>query len=280
MKLATFTHNGRTRIGAIEGDTIQIMAWQDNMRQLIRRGISPQPSYERVPLAQATLKAPLIPGKIIAIGRNYAEHAAELGNKPPERPLIFAKFPSTVIGPGEAITWKTSITTQVDWEVELAVIIGKRAKDVGEAEAFDHVYGYCVGNDVTARDLQLRTDTQWTRGKSLDTFCPLGPYIVTRDEIADPQNLNLKTTVNGEVMQESNTQHMIFKLPFLISYCSQMFTLEPGDIIMTGTPSGVGDGRKPPIYLKDGDVVACSVEGIGELSNPCKAISEEAAPSS
>ncbi|MCC6804932.1 MAG: fumarylacetoacetate hydrolase family protein, partial [Anaerolineae bacterium] len=217
MKLATFTHNGRTRIGIIDGDTIRIVAWQDNMRQLIRRGISPSKTYERVLLAEATLNAPLIPGKIIAIGRNYAEHAAELGNDLPERPLIFAKFPSTVIGSGEPITWRTSITTQVDWEAELAVVIGKRAKDVPEDEALNHVYGYCVANDVSARDLQLRVDSQWTRGKSLDTFCPLGPYIVTRDEIADPQNLNVKTTVNGKTMQDSNTKHMIFSVTHLIS---------------------------------------------------------------
>ncbi|MFN8565452.1 MAG: fumarylacetoacetate hydrolase family protein [Anaerolineae bacterium] len=275
MKLATFSYNGRTRIGIIENDTIQVVAWQDSMRQLIRRGISPSRTYERFPLASTTLNAPLIPGKIIAIGQNYAEHAAELGNKLPERPVIFAKFPSTVIGSGVPITWRSSITTQVDWEAELAVVIGKRAKDVPEADALSYVYGYCVANDVSARDLQLRTDSQWTRGKSLDTFCPLGPYIVTRDEIADPQNLNIKTTVNDKTMQDSNTRHMIFSVAHLIAYCSQMFTLEPGDIIITGTPSGVGDGRKPPRYLSDGDVVTVSVEGIGDVSNPCKVIDDK-----
>ena len=275
MKLATFTHNGRTRIGIIEDDVIQVVAWQDNMRQLIRRGISPSRTYERVPLAEATLHAPLIPGKIVAIGQNYAEHATELGHALPERPVIFAKFPSTVIGTGVPITWRSSITTQVDWEAELAVVIGKRAKDVPEEEALNYVHGYCVANDVSARDLQLRVDSQWTRGKSLDTFCPLGPYIVTRDEIADPQNLAIKTTINGKVMQDSNTKHMIFNVAHLIAYCSQMFTLDPGDLIITGTPSGVGDGRKPPRYLADGDVVTVSVEGIGEISNPCKVIEDK-----
>ncbi len=274
MKLATFSHNNRTRIGAIEGDTIRVMAWQDSMRQLIRRGISPSRTYERVPFADATLLAPLIPGKIVAIGRNYAEHAAESGSDVPDKPIIFAKFPSAVIGSGETITWRKSITDQVDWEAELAVIIGKRAKDVSEEDALSYVYGYCVGNDVSARDLQLKADTQWTRGKSLDTFCPLGPYIITRDEIADPNKLAIKTTVNDEVMQDSNTEHMIFNVPYLIAYCSRMFTLEPGDLIMTGTPSGVGMGRKPPRYLADGDVVTVSVEGIGEISNPCKVIEE------
>jgi 2-keto-4-pentenoate hydratase/2-oxohepta-3-ene-1,7-dioic acid hydratase in catechol pathway len=275
MKLTTFSYRGRTRIGTIEGDSIRTVAWQDSMRQLIRRGIKPSPTYERaIPLAEANLHAPLIPGKIIAIGRNYAEHAAETGSPLPDKPIIFAKFPSSVIGPGDAITWRESITTQVDWEVELAVIIGQRAREVSEEEAMNYVYGYCVANDVTARDLQQKIDAQWTRGKSLDTFCPLGPYIVTRDEIADPQNLAVKTTVNDKVMQESNTKHMIFNVKHLISYSSQMFTLEPGDMILTGTPDGVGMGRKPPVFLKDGDVVTVSVEGIGEVSNPCKVIAE------
>lgn len=275
MKLTTFSYRGRTRIGTIEGDSIRIVAWQDSMRQLVRRGVKPSPTYERaIPLAEAKLHAPLIPGKIIAIGRNYAEHAKETGSALPDKPLIFAKFPSSVIGPGDAITWRESITTQVDWEVELAVIIGQRARDVAEEDALNYVYGYTVANDVTARDLQQKVDTQWTRGKSLDTFCPLGPYIVTRDEIADPQNLAVKTTVNGEVMQDSNTSNMIFNVKHLISYSSRMFTLEPGDIILTGTPDGVGMGRKPPVFLKDGDTVTVSVEGVGEISNPCKVIAE------
>jgi 2-keto-4-pentenoate hydratase/2-oxohepta-3-ene-1,7-dioic acid hydratase in catechol pathway len=275
MKLTTFSYRGRTRIGTIEGDSIRIVAWQDSMRQLVRRGVKPSPTYERaIPLAEAKLHAPLIPGKIIAIGRNYAEHAKETGSALPDKPLIFAKFPSSVIGPGDAITWRESITTQVDWEVELAVIIGQRAREVSEEDALNYVYGYTVANDVTARDLQQKLDTQWTRGKSLDTFCPLGPYIVTRDEIADPQNLAVKTTVNGEVMQDSNTSNMIFNVKHLISYSSRMFTLEPGDIILTGTPDGVGMGRKPPVFLKDGDTVTVSVEGVGEISNPCKVIAE------
>lgn len=275
MKLTTFSYRGRTRIGTIEGDSIRIVAWQDSMRQLVRRGVKPSPTYERaIPLADAKLHAPLVPGKIIAIGRNYAEHAKETGSALPDKPLIFAKFPSSVIGPGDAITWRESITTQVDWEVELAVIIGQRAREVSEEDALNYVYGYTVANDVTARDLQQKLDTQWTRGKSLDTFCPLGPYIVTRDEIADPQNLAVKTTVNGEVMQDSNTSNMIFNVKHLISYSSRMFTLEPGDIILTGTPDGVGMGRKPPVFLKDGDTVTVSVEGVGEISNPCKVIAE------
>lgn len=274
MKLTTFSYHGRTRIGIIEGETVVVAAWQDTMRQLLRRGVTPSRTYERVPLAEAKLHAPLLPGKIIAIGRNYAEHAAETGSPLPDKPLIFAKFPSSVIGTGDAITWRKSITNEVDWEAELAVVIGRKAREVSEEDALSHVFGYCVANDVSARDLQQKIDTQWTRGKSLDTFCPLGPYIVTRDEIEDPQNLAVKTTVNGKVMQDSNTKNMIFNVKHLISYCSQMFTLEPGDIILTGTPDGVGVGRKPPKFLADGDVVTVSVEGIGEVSNPCKVIEE------
>lgn len=274
MKLVTFSHRNRTLLGEIVEDEIYTLSTSDTMRmhELIWRGITPSRVSQRFPISEVTLHAPLRPGKIIAIGRNYAEHAKETGNEPPPRPLIFAKFPSSVIGTGTPITWSDSITKEVDWEVELAVIIGKKARNVSEEDALNHVFGYTVGNDVSARDLQLRTDGQWTRGKSLDTFCPLGPMIVTRDEIEDPQNLNLKTTVNDEVMQDGNTKDMIFNIRHLIHYCSQMFTLEPADIIMTGTPPGVGEGRDPKVYLKDGDVVTCSVEGIGEISNPCKVI--------
>jgi 5-carboxymethyl-2-hydroxymuconate isomerase len=274
MKLVTFSYRNRTLLGEIVGDEVYTLSTSDTMRmhELIWRGITPSRVNQHFPLAEVKLYAPLRPGKIIAIGRNYVEHAKETGNEPPPRPLIFAKFPSSVIGPGAPITWSESITKEVDWEVELAVVIGKKARNVSEEDALNYVLGYTVGNDVSARDLQLRTDGQWTRGKSLETFCPLGPMIVTRDEIEDPQNLNLKTIVNDEVMQDGNTKDMIFNVRHLIHYCSQMFTLEPADVIMTGTPPGVGEGRDPKLYLKDGDVVTCSVEGIGEISNPCKVV--------
>src|SRR5262249_42028005 len=173
------------------------------------------------------LEAPLRPSKLVCIGRNYVEHAKETGSAVPKAPIIFAKFPSTIIGNGDAITWSESITKEVDWEGELTVVIGKRARNVSEDDALSHVFGYTIGNDVSARDLQLREDTQWTRGKSLDSFCPLGPWIVTRDEIADPHKLSIKTTVSGKVRQEGNTKDFIFNIPTLISYCSRMFTLEP-----------------------------------------------------
>ncbi|MBL8134150.1 MAG: fumarylacetoacetate hydrolase family protein [Anaerolineae bacterium] len=271
MKLGVVEVQGRKLLAEIDGDTAYGLAWPDsNMIGLIRRGITPTRTYERFPIANAAFRAPLHPGKIIAVGKNYAEHAKETGSAPPERPLLFAKLSSAVIGSGEAITWRTSNTTEVDWECELAVVIGRTAKDVPEDRALDYVFGYTVANDVSARDIQNRIDSQWTRGKGLDTFCPLGPYIVTRDEIADPQNLSLKTTVNGEVMQHGNTRDMIFGVSTLIAYITRNFTLEPGDVIITGTPAGVGMGMKPPRFLKHGDVVTASVEGIGEISNPCE----------
>jgi 2-keto-4-pentenoate hydratase/2-oxohepta-3-ene-1,7-dioic acid hydratase in catechol pathway len=274
MKFATYTYQSRTVTGAIIDDRIYTTSSADSMLYMIRRGITPTRTYEYLPLADVKLEAPLRPGKLICIGRNYAEHAKETGNTVPTTPIIFAKFPSSIIGNGDTITWNESITTQVDWEGELAVIIGKKAHNVKEEDAFNHVFGYTIANDVSARDLQLRTDTQWTRGKSLDTFCPLGPWVVTRDEIPDPHNLSVKTTVNGEVRQDGNTKDFIFNIPFLISYCSRMFTLEPGDLILTGTPPGVGEGMKPPTYLQDGDTVNITVEGIGELSNPCKIVTD------
>ena len=277
MKLVTFTYNGRTRIGELVGDTITVLAWVDsNVRQMIRRNVTPSRTYERFPADKVKLEAPLNPGKIIAIGRNYVEHAKETGSKVPTEPLIFAKFPSSIIATGDPIRWRTSITEQVDWEGELGVVIGKTARDVPEEDAYDYVFGYTIANDVTARDLQMVKDTQWTRGKSLDTFCPLGPYIVTKDEIEDPHNLAVRTTINDEVMQDGSTRDMIFSIPRLIAYCSRMFTLEPGDLIMTGTPPGVGVGRSPQRFLQDGEVVTVSIEGIGEISNPCQVIAEEA----
>jgi 2,4-didehydro-3-deoxy-L-rhamnonate hydrolase len=274
MRLATFTHKGRTRLGQIFDNEIYTTAWPDNMMALVRRGMTPSRGNEHFPLEEVKLDAPLRPNKIIAIGRNYAEHAAETGSDLPKKPLVFAKFPSSVIGPDEPITWRESITTEVDWEAELGVIIGKRARDVSEADALSYVFGYTCANDVSARDLQLTIDEQWTRGKSLDTFCPLGPLVVTRDEIADPQNLNISLKVNDEVMQKSNTQHMVFGVATLISYCSRSFTLEPGDLILTGTPNGVGQGMKPKRFLKDGEVVTVTIEGIGDLTNPCKVEAE------
>jgi 2-keto-4-pentenoate hydratase/2-oxohepta-3-ene-1,7-dioic acid hydratase in catechol pathway len=206
------------------------------------------------------------PGKIMAIGRNYAEHASEGGSDLPKAPLLFNKLPNALSAHKAAIVLP-AISEQVDFEAELAVVIGQRAKRVTEADAFDYVFGYSLINDVSARDLQFG-DGQWTRGKSLDTFAPLGPFITTRDEIDDVQSLKIEGLLNDEVMQSSNTSKMIFKVAHLVSYLSQGITLEPGDVIATGTPDGVGIFRKPPVLLKPGDVFEVKIENLGTLRNP------------
>lgn len=273
MKLVTFTSKQATpRIGILNDETVTMVASQGSMLSLIQSGITPELTSERFKLADVKLHAPLRPGKMIAVGKNYAAHAAETGSKPPETPLLFAKLTSSVISPGDTITWSEAITTQVDWEGELAVVIGKRARFVSEADAPKYIYGYTIANDVSARDLQ-NSEPQWLRAKGLDTFCPLGPTVVTRNDVADPQKLHITTKVNGEVMQDAGTEQMIHQVYKLVAYCSQSFTLEPGDLILTGTPAGVALGMEKPQWLKDGDVISITIEPIGTLTNPCKVVS-------
>ena len=222
------------------------------------------------PLAGAELLAPTPrPGKIVAIGRNYREHAAEEGVEPPPAPLIFAKWPSSVVGPGDEVRWDPELTGQVDYEAELAVVIGRTARFVGVDTALDYVLGYTCLNDVSARDLQFG-DGQWVRGKSLDTFCPMGPVLVTADEIDDPQDLAITCSVGDERVQEARTSAMYFGVAEIISYCSRSFTLDPGDVIATGTPGGVGVFRDPPRFLRDGDRMTVEIERIGRLENVCR----------
>jgi 2-keto-4-pentenoate hydratase/2-oxohepta-3-ene-1,7-dioic acid hydratase in catechol pathway len=221
------------------------------------------------------LLAPLRPATIVAIGLNYLDHIRETGMDRPARPLVFSKFRSSVAGPGDPIRIDAGLTEQVDWEVELAVVIGRRAARVPEDDALGHVFGYTVANDVSARDLQFG-DGQWVRGKSLDTFCPLGPVVVTADEIADPQALALRTRINGETVQDSSTSEMLFGVAELISFCSHSFTLEPGDVLLTGTPWGCGAFMDPPRFLQPGDVLETEIDGIGTLENPVVAV--DAAP--
>ena len=213
------------------------------------------------------LGAPLMPPKIVAIGLNYMDHVRETGMTAPTTPLVFTKFSTSVIGPGAAIEIDPQLTRRVDWEVELAVVIGSRARCVRVEDALDHVFGYTVANDISARDVQF-ADGQWVRGKSMDTFCPLGPSVVTRHEIPDPQQLALRTTVNGEIVQDSSTAEMVFGVAELIAFCSSSFTLEPGDVLLTGTPWGCGEFMDPPRHLSPGDVVTAEVDGIGTLTNP------------
>jgi 2-keto-4-pentenoate hydratase/2-oxohepta-3-ene-1,7-dioic acid hydratase in catechol pathway len=283
MKLVTYTLGEQTRLGAVRDNTVIDLAaasggrLPDDMLTLLQGGDAAldaarevvQNAADSIPLSQVKLRAPIMnPSKVVAIGLNYMDHCREQKVDPPKAPLIFAKFPSSIIGPGEAIRWDPALTSQVDFEVELAVVMGRTARHVAETDALDYVAGYTICHDVSARDLQFG-DGQWVRGKSLDTFCPLGPYLVTRDEIPDPHNLAIRCTVNETVLQNSNTLELIFKIPYLIAYISRAFTLRPGDVITTGTPDGVGVFRSPKIFLKHGDVVTLEIEGLGQLRNSC-----------
>lgn len=225
-----------------------------------------------VALSSVRLLAPIPEPQrnVVCVGLNYAEHVAESksiqGSEPPKSPVFFTKPPSCVIGPDAAIPWHGHVSTMIDWEGELAVVIGRRGRDIDETDALSHVFGYTVANDVTARDLQGRHQ-QWYKGKGLDGFCPLGPAIVTADEIPDPQVLDIATNVNGAEKQRSNTRHMIFSVARLIAEWSAGMTLLPGDVLLTGTPSGVGFSRTPPEYLKPRDSVEVRISGVGALRN-------------
>lgn len=303
MKLISFTTNKRLRAGAavmgyavdleqaarllgsgaipgsirgiLEGDA-PVMA---RARKVVRRA---EAKLQRVverkerrpawayPLNDVELAAPLPdPPKIICIGQNYADHCREQGLEPPEKPIIFSKFQTTLTGPSSPVVLPSKeVTAQVDYEVEFAFVMGRTAKHVKRREAMEYVAGYMVMNDVTARDVQYG-DKQWVRGKSFDTFGPCGPWIVTTDELPDVSHLHIWLKLNGEMMQESSTRNLIFDVPFLIEYLSRGITFQPGDIISTGTPPGVGIFRKPPVLLKPGDLMEAGVEGIGTLQNRC-----------
>jgi 2-keto-4-pentenoate hydratase/2-oxohepta-3-ene-1,7-dioic acid hydratase in catechol pathway len=288
MKLVTFKPRGASaQLGAVvDGQVVNLaeasggklpnhmrslLAMGDEGLKLARKVASEEAAKEMgVPLDEVKLMAPIPdPSKVLAIGLNYLDHIRETNSKQPSIPIMFVKLTSSIIGSGDAIRWSASETSKVDWECELAVVIGKTARRVAEENAFDYIAGYMNANDVSARDLQSERGDQWIRGKSLDTFCPLGPYLVTKDEITDPHNLTIRTLVNGKVMQDSNTKELLFKIPHLIAYLSRAFTLHPGDVIITGTPPGVGMGMKPPVFLQDGDVVTIETQGLGSLTNPC-----------
>ena len=215
------------------------------------------------------------PGKLICIGLNYRDHAAESNMPIPERPVVFSKFASAVIAPGEPVVLPAT-SEKVDYEAELAVVIGRRAKNVSAARALDYVLGYTCFNDVSARDFQF-ADGQWQRGKSCDTFAPMGQTVVTADEVPDPHKLSIKLILNGRTMQDSNTDQLIFGVPELIEFISQTITLEPGDVIATGTPSGVGFAREPPVFLRPGDMMEVEIERVGKLGNPVVAAEEDVA---
>ena len=225
------------------------------------------PAGARAPLASVRLMAPIPrPPKLICVGLNYRDHAEETGMPIPTVPTIFCKFSTAVVGPGDNIVLPRS-STRPDYEAEFAFVVSRGGRHIAAADWRSHVFGYTIVNDVSARDYQMAT-TQWLMGKTFDTFAPMGPYLTTADEIADPHELAISLNLNGQVMQNSNTRNLIFRLPELIAFLSSVFTLEPGDVVSTGTPGGVGFARKPPVYLRPGDEVAIRVEGLGELRNP------------
>ena len=270
MKLAQFFQDKKLCLGIVKDEELLPLSFTGDFHAWLKAGKPLTTTNSSLPLNQIKLAAPVNrPGKIIAIGLNYAEHAAEGKRDNPKQPLVFAKFPNSVIGPDEDITWSSKITEKVDFEAELVVVIGERTSSCKIDEALSKVLGYTCGNDVSARDLQF-ADKQFVRGKSLNTFCPLGPWLVTTDELKDPQKLAIRSRLNGKIMQESNTADMIFPVVELVSFLSRHFTLEPGDLIMTGTPSGVGVFRDPPIFMQDGDLIEIEIEGIGRLKNYCR----------
>ncbi len=255
--------------GFLEGGAPARWALEEALAGLQRGGTVSGPRGEgvRYPLSEVRFKAPIFdPPKIIAVGLNYADHAKEGGNPIPEIPITFAKYANAVLGHREPIVYPKS-TQKLDYEIELAVIIGRRGKYIPRDRALEYVGGYTIFNDVSARDLQY-ADKQIMRGKAGDTFAPMGPYLVTPDEVGDPHKLALETRVNGEVRQSSNTSQFIFDVPHLVSFLLQFFTLEPGDVVATGTPPGVGIHRKPPLLLKVGDTVTMTIEKLGTLENP------------
>ena len=210
------------------------------------------------------------PSKIICIGLNYADHAKETGATPPPEPVIFMKATTSLCGPFDNVVIPKN-SKKTDWEVELVIVIGKKASYVEEENAMDHVFGYCLHNDISEREFQLERNGTWDKGKGCDTFAPLGPWLVTKDEITDANNLRLWLSVNGKKMQDGTTANFIFNIPFVISYVSQFMTLLPGDVISTGTPAGVGLGMKPPLFLKDGDIMELGIEGLGTSKQKCVA---------
>ncbi len=279
MKIATFTHDGSTRIGVAVGDEIidLSVAAPGLPREMIDFLAAGPDAMEaarsattegvRIPLADVHLEAPIArPPKFLAVGLNYADHVAESGMATPEHPTIFNKQSTCVTGPTDPVHVPKA-SHVLDYEGELGIVIGRRGRHISREDAADYIAGYLIVDDVTVRDWQFRTPT-WTMGKSFDTHGPIGPWIVTTDEIRDPHRLELRTFVNGELRQESNTKQLIFDCFFLIEHFSTAFSLEPGDIIATGTPGGIGILSKPPKILKAGDVVRIEIEGIGEIENP------------
>lgn len=278
MKLVRYGHPGRERPGLIDvsGNLRSLTGFVDDIvgsaLSHSRLAHFKQMDVEDLPVVEGEQRlGPCVGGvgKIICIGLNYSDHAAESGMDVPEEPVIFFKATSAIIGPDDDVHIPRG-SEKTDWEVELGVVIGERASYISEAEAMDHVAGYCVVNDLSERAFQLERSGQWVKGKSCDTFAPLGPWLVTTDEIEDPHDLKMTLDVNGHRYQDGSTATMIFKIPFLVSYLSQFMTLEPGDVISTGTPPGVGLGQNPPVYLREGDIMHLEIKGLGTQTQHVK----------
>jgi 2-keto-4-pentenoate hydratase/2-oxohepta-3-ene-1,7-dioic acid hydratase in catechol pathway len=279
MKLCTFQHDGRARAGIVSGDSVidlhsagfpTVMTYLEGVepeaRLRVEDLLAKPPDDAVFLMTRIKLLAPIPrPPKIICIGLNYRDHAIESNMPIPTTPTVFTKFATSVIGPGDAIVLPAN-SQKPDYEAELAFVIGKGGRHIKAADWRDHVFGYTNFHDVSARDFQLAT-SQWTIGKAFDTFAPIGPWIVSADEIEDPHNLDISLSINGETLQHSNTRELVFGIPALVEYLSSVFTLESGDIVATGTPPGVGMARKPPRWIQPGDEVVVSVQGLGELRN-------------
>lgn len=259
MRLVSFVGG----FGRLDGDLVQPLA--GTIEDVLADPGAARPVGDAVPLATLTLQAPVPrPGKIICIGLNYRDHAAETGKPVPTEPILFAKFANS-LAPDGATVDVPELARELDWEAELTAVIGRGGRDIPRARALEHVAGYTIANDLSSRTLQ-RSGGQWTRGKAIDGFLPLGPWITTSDEVADPQALRVRCLVNGEVMQDGSTSEMVFGVADLVAELSRTITLEPGDLICTGTPPGVGMGKQPPVFLRDGDEVVVEIEGLGRLT--------------
>ncbi|MFB7638231.1 fumarylacetoacetate hydrolase family protein [Peribacillus butanolivorans] len=287
MKIASFSVKSDHHIGIVQDDQIISLTalgpddFPSCMKTFIERGSELRKRAEQLieqrgnddakfSLSEVKFLPPIAqPEKIICVGLNYIDHCKETGMEPPASPVIFSKYANAIVGQNDVIEIPIN-SKEVDFEAELAIVIGKKAKNVSEEEANDYVFGYTIMNDISARDLQFQ-DGQWSRGKTADTFAPIGPVVVTHDEVGDPHELAISLELNGEMMQDSNTSNLIFTVPQIISFLSQSMTLKPGDLIATGTPPGVGMGRNPKVWLKNGDQMNVSIERIGTLSNHVKA---------
>merc|ERR1711920_799049 len=265
---AAYAADGRSLAGGMK----QLISEGDGVQEFVN--VMLNTGLHQLPLASVRVLAPIYdPEKVLCVGMNYRDHCTEQNFPIPEVPLLFNKFASSIIGPGEDITAYREITCQLDFEVELVVIVGRAGRNIARDEAASHIFGYTVAHDVSARDMQFKSNGgQWLLGKALDTFAPIGPAVVTRDEMGDEPKVGIRCRVNGVVMQNSNTRELVHGPADVIAYASRFMTLKPGDMILTGTPGGVGCFRKPPIWLKDGDQVECEIDGIGCITNTVRVL--------